>query len=134
MQAGWVSADLYYNLGTSYLQTKSIGPAILNLERALVRASGDADILYNLQLARESLRDDISEVPEFFPVALVAPDGPVGHFQYLEHPGFDFVVGGDRGADLMDPGERPACAKTGIPGRSAPGTAGFDPSFLVFQS
>lgn len=63
---GWQSADLYYNLGTSYLQSKELGRAVLYLERALLRAPGDSDIQYNLRLAEAQLKDEINPVPQFF--------------------------------------------------------------------
>ncbi len=66
VDAGWQSADLYYNLGTSYLQEQELGRAILYLERALLQAPGEEDIQHNLRLAQEQLKDDISEVPPFF--------------------------------------------------------------------
>lgn len=62
----WASADLYYNLGSSYLQIDRMGPAILYLERALIQAPGEEDISHNLELARSRLQDDISEIPLFF--------------------------------------------------------------------
>lgn len=61
-----VSGDLYYNLGSSYLQTKKIGQAILNLERALIHSPGSPDIEHNLSLAKLQLKDDINEIPLFF--------------------------------------------------------------------
>lgn len=62
----WASADLYYNLGSSYLQLNRLGPAILYLERAFLQSPGDEDISHNLEVARSRLTDDISEIPPFF--------------------------------------------------------------------
>ncbi|MEL6638664.1 MAG: tetratricopeptide repeat protein [Bacteroidota bacterium] len=66
LSAGYRSADLYYNLGSSYLKNRELGPAILYLERARLLAPSDPDIQHNLELARQQLTDDISEVPSFF--------------------------------------------------------------------
>ena len=66
LDQGWVSSQLYFNLGTCYLHQKKMGPAVLYLERALLLAPGDADVEYNLSLARAQLKDEINEIPEFF--------------------------------------------------------------------
>lgn len=46
------SPGLLYNLANSYARTGRIGKAVLNYERALKLAPGDADIAGNLQLVR----------------------------------------------------------------------------------
>ena len=46
------SADIYYNLGNSYYKNKNIAKAVLNYERALLMNPGDADIRFNLEMAR----------------------------------------------------------------------------------
>lgn len=60
------SADLYYNLGNSYYRMDNITRAILNYERALLLSPGDADIRFNLQLARSKTVDKIVPQSEFF--------------------------------------------------------------------
>ncbi len=47
-----VSAAIFYNLANACLKDGKIGPAILNYERALWLAPGDAEIRANLRLAR----------------------------------------------------------------------------------
>ena len=47
-----VSAELYYNLGNAYYRTDQMPKAVLNYERALLLSPGDADIRFNLQMAR----------------------------------------------------------------------------------
>ena len=51
-QAGW-SAPVLYNLANSYARGGKTGMAVLNYERALRLAPGDADILGNLELVRK---------------------------------------------------------------------------------
>lgn len=60
------SVDLYYNLGNSYYRTDNITRAVLNYERALLLAPGDADIRFNLQMARSKTIDKITPKSEMF--------------------------------------------------------------------
>lgn len=60
------SADLYYNLGNAYYRTEEITQAILAYERALLLSPGDADIRFNLQLARTKTIDKMVPQSEFF--------------------------------------------------------------------
>jgi len=62
------SADLYYNLGNAYYRTEEITQAILAYERALLLSPGDADIRFNLQLARTKTIDKMVPQSEFFVV------------------------------------------------------------------
>ena len=62
------SADLYYNLGNAYYRTEEITQAILAYERALLLAPGDADIRFNLQLARTKTVDKMAPQSELFVV------------------------------------------------------------------
>ena len=62
------SADIYYNLGNSYYRMEEITQAILAYERALLLSPGDADIRFNLQLARTKTVDKIVPQSEFFVV------------------------------------------------------------------
>jgi tetratricopeptide (TPR) repeat protein len=61
-----VSADIYYNLGNAYYRTEDITQAILAYERALRLSPGDADIRFNLQLARTKTVDKMVPQSEFF--------------------------------------------------------------------
>jgi tetratricopeptide (TPR) repeat protein len=61
-----VSADLYYNLGNAYYRTDDITRAVLNYERALLLSPGDADIRFNLQMARSKTIDKIVPESEMF--------------------------------------------------------------------
>lgn len=60
LSSGYVSADVYYNLGNSYYRSNEIGLAILNYERAKKLAPDNADILFNLQLANQRTTDKIN--------------------------------------------------------------------------
>lgn len=60
------SAELYYNLGNSYYRTDNITRAVLNYERALLLSPGDADIRFNLQMARSKTIDKITPKSEMF--------------------------------------------------------------------
>ena len=61
-----VSADLYYNLGGAYYRMDEIPRAVLNYERALLLSPGDADIRFNLQMARSKTIDKITPESEMF--------------------------------------------------------------------
>lgn len=60
------SAELYYNLGNSYYRTDNMTRAVLNYERALLLAPGDADVRFNLQMARSKTIDKITPKSEMF--------------------------------------------------------------------
>ncbi len=60
------SADVYYNLGNSYYKEKNIAKSVLNYERALLLSPGDADIRFNLEMARSKTVDQITPVSEVF--------------------------------------------------------------------
>jgi hypothetical protein len=60
------SAEIYYNLGNAYYKANKVAPTILNYERALLLDPGDADIRFNLQMARERTVEKIEPIGEFF--------------------------------------------------------------------
>ncbi|MCD7976305.1 MAG: tetratricopeptide repeat protein [Tannerellaceae bacterium] len=60
------SAPVYYNLGNAYYKAGEVAPAILNYERALLLEPGDADIRFNLQMARQRAVDKIEPLGTFF--------------------------------------------------------------------
>lgn len=60
------SAVIYYNLGNSYYKNKDIAKAVLNYERALLLNPGDADIRFNLDMARNKTTDQITPTHEVF--------------------------------------------------------------------
>lgn len=65
------SAAIYYNLGNSYFKEKEIAKAVLNYERALLLNPGDADIRFNLEMARGKTVDQITPAREVFIVTWV---------------------------------------------------------------
>jgi tetratricopeptide (TPR) repeat protein len=63
---GYVSGDLYYNLGNACYRTGNLPRAILCYERALRYLPGDEDLKHNLQLANLSITDRIEPIPRLF--------------------------------------------------------------------
>jgi len=61
-----VSPELYYNLGNCHYRMEEMPQAILAYERALRLAPGDADIRFNLQMARSKTIDKIVPESEMF--------------------------------------------------------------------
>lgn len=63
---GGDSYQLYYNLGNCYYRMDDITHAIIAYERALMLSPGDADVRFNLQLARSKTVDKIVPESEMF--------------------------------------------------------------------
>ncbi len=61
INAGNAGAEAYYNLGNACFKDKKIGFAILNYEKALAISPRDADIKYNLEFARNFVKDNAVE-------------------------------------------------------------------------
>ena len=61
-----VSTALYYNLGNAYYRMDEMPRAVLNYERALLLSPGDADVRFNLQMARSKTIDKITPESEMF--------------------------------------------------------------------
>lgn len=66
LKSGYVSPELYYNLGNAYFKTSNIPAAILNYERSLKLRPGDADAEFNLKIANSQTIDKIEPLPEVF--------------------------------------------------------------------
>lgn len=66
LQTKGESAAIYYNLGNAYFKTNQIASAILNYERALLLDPADADIRFNLQMAKHKSVDKIEPIGDFF--------------------------------------------------------------------
>jgi len=66
LNAGYVSVELYYNLGNSYFKMRNIKSAILNYEKAKLIDPSDDDIEYNLELARSFTVDKIESMNDVF--------------------------------------------------------------------
>ena len=61
-----VSTAIYYNLGNAYYRMDDMPHAVLNYERALLLSPGDADVRFNLQMARSKTVDKITPESEMF--------------------------------------------------------------------
>jgi len=73
LQAGYVSPELFFNLGNAYLRNGNLGKAVVAYRRAELLAPRDSDIRANLTIARNRRSDKI-ELPEPGPaVRLLAP-------------------------------------------------------------
>jgi len=66
VQNGFVSSDVYYNLGNAHYKTGNIARAILNYERARRLMPSDEDLRHNLQLANLLITDRIETAPRLF--------------------------------------------------------------------
>lgn len=60
------SAVIYYNLGGAYYKMDEIARAILNYERALLLAPSNANVMFNLELARSKAVDKNALIGELF--------------------------------------------------------------------
>jgi len=65
-EAGWTSAELFYNLGNAYFKNHDIKSAILYYERAKRLAPNDEAIDFNLNLSRTLIFDKVEALPELF--------------------------------------------------------------------
>ncbi len=63
---GLEAPELYYNLANCYYKSGHLALAIVNYERAKLLAPEDADIKFNLELARNRTVDKIETLPTFF--------------------------------------------------------------------
>jgi tetratricopeptide (TPR) repeat protein len=60
------SSEVFYNLGNAYYKIGRIAPAIVYYERALLLDPGDADIRFNLEMAKMRTVDRIEPIGDFF--------------------------------------------------------------------
>jgi len=66
VDSGYVSADLYYNLGNAYFKANDNKRAILYYEKAKLLNPRDKDLNSNLLLARSKTVDKIQNIPDLF--------------------------------------------------------------------
>ena len=66
LKTNGASAIVYYNLGNSYYKLNKVAQSILNFERALLLEPGNADIRFNLEIAKLKAVDKIESVGDFF--------------------------------------------------------------------
>jgi tetratricopeptide (TPR) repeat protein len=65
LDLGYVSGDLYFNLGNALYKQEKFAESILYYERALLLKPGDEDIKENLALANARIIDKINAIPDF---------------------------------------------------------------------
>ncbi|MDT3697238.1 MAG: tetratricopeptide repeat protein [Ignavibacterium sp.] len=63
---GYTGVSLFYNLGNSYYRLGQVGYAILYYEKALTISPNDEDVLHNLELVKQHLKDKVDTLPPFF--------------------------------------------------------------------
>lgn len=61
---GFVSSELYYNLGNSYYKINKVGPSIYYYEKALKLNPLNEDVKNNLVFAKRLALDNIEELPK----------------------------------------------------------------------
>lgn len=66
VDAGYASAELFYNLGNTYYKQDQLAEAILFYEKALELSPFDKDIRDNLNMANMLIVDKVESIPEFF--------------------------------------------------------------------
>jgi len=66
VKQGYISGDLFYNLGNSYFKIGHLGKAILFYEKALTISPSNEDAAYNLKIANSRTVDKIEEIPTLF--------------------------------------------------------------------
>ena len=62
---GFQSTELEYNMANAYFRKGKKGKAILHYERALLLSPGDEDVLHNLSLAQQQVKNR-EQLPDFF--------------------------------------------------------------------
>lgn len=65
VNTAFASSGLLYNMGNCHYRMGDVAQAILHYERALRLAPGDEDVLANLELARQQVKDRVASMPAF---------------------------------------------------------------------
>ncbi|MEE9371983.1 MAG: SH3 domain-containing protein [Saprospiraceae bacterium] len=66
ISSGFASDELFSNLGNAYLKEQKIGKSILNFEKALILNPRNNQATINIALAKESITNTITFIPDFF--------------------------------------------------------------------
>ncbi len=66
LHQGYISSDLFYNLGNAYFRMGHLGKSILYYEKALKISPSNDDAIYNLKIANARTVDKIQEIPPLF--------------------------------------------------------------------
>lgn len=65
LATGYVSGELYFNIGNCYYKLENLGKTILYYEKAKLLMQGDQDLDANLALANLNVIDKITPLPKF---------------------------------------------------------------------
>jgi tetratricopeptide (TPR) repeat protein len=63
LNEGYVSSELYYNLGNAYFKQNDLANAIFHFEKAIQLDPSDPDIRENLEIANTLIVDEVDDVP-----------------------------------------------------------------------
>lgn len=66
LKQGYLSSELYYNLGNAYFKIGKIGRAILFYEKSLKIQPNNEDAAHNLKIANARTVDKIQNIPDLF--------------------------------------------------------------------
>ncbi|MBK7980500.1 MAG: tetratricopeptide repeat protein [Ignavibacteriae bacterium] len=66
LKQGYISGDLFYNLGNAYFKIGHLGKSILYYEKALKISPSNEDAAYNLKIANSRTVDKIQDIPTLF--------------------------------------------------------------------
>lgn len=66
LNQGYVSSELFYNLGNAYFRIGEIGKSILFYEKSLKLDPSNEDAAYNLKIVNARTVDKIKEIPPLF--------------------------------------------------------------------
>ena len=66
VESGYVSPELFYNLGNTYFKLNDYARAILWYERAKRLDPGNEDVTFNLNVANTKISDKIEPLPDLF--------------------------------------------------------------------
>ncbi len=66
IDAGWASADLFFNMGNACQKLHRNAEAIVYYERALRLRPNDEDVRYNLEWASSQIKEPTEIIPELF--------------------------------------------------------------------
>ncbi len=65
IDSGFVSSELYYNLGNAFFKSHKLTMALVQYERAKLLDPDDNEINHNLEMARQYVVDEIDVLPEW---------------------------------------------------------------------
>ncbi|MBK8945114.1 MAG: tetratricopeptide repeat protein [Ignavibacteriae bacterium] len=66
LKQGYISGELFYNLGNTYFKVGHLGKSILYYEKTLKISPSNEDAAYNLRIANSRTVDKIQEIPPLF--------------------------------------------------------------------